>query len=1344
MEFVKDPLEAASIFGQKVQGTSNMKWKFFMMSVVYKLNCSPKTPYHQYPAVAFIFLFLAMSCMSVINIGSFIGENKFIDKPEDAIFPQSFLFSFITPYLLSSFEFMFICFLLQVIFLIVFIACYCAPFKMIIFEKFLKMSVHFTLLPINTCVATYACYCVKRAEYLGIPQVILCFLYIVTYIVYMFILFITGLSASYSVINPKPLYATWFSYMNINIPYYISALSFLYSLIPRLNYEWKIAFYGITMFISITGTILIFWELPFVFFPTNEFYITIAFTNFLRALFGLLVTVLDSNFSLYFYGLIPLAVYVFHYIISKLAEMKRMKYLDRIKDTDTVDNLTYDYLSEVFDSIEDEHTMKMVIKAGLQNGSKTVVSKQFAGYVLGRFPGSTWILLYINYLYAVVWGIDDESYQYLLHLLSLDTLEMRVQMPIFESLYCYMQLTGSRSPLIKNELKKFQEITIQFAESYKRFWGCIADSKEDFYRDLSHIYRITTYGSEQIKNLVTSFPFCAEVQFQRSIFLADFKKNFMEASVAASKGTQLLQNGQSVIAATLNEKFRPFYNGSEGKKVSEIKQEPDQYTFLSVSEHASDFAVRHPNNPINDDYLKKNSNSYTAQRNHIFHEVPFANNAIQCFFVLIILTVILFLLVLICYIVEYKIRCRENDEEVELHELMFQSREFIDTTEMLFYDLATISNISDESFNKFYTVSSEELFRKFMKDHVDLIYYKVNDFVVNMSKYTKFVNFASVISPCTQNNVTFEFPFLVYIDTEKQMITSGMRNEVDLFKESWVNLFSLRTTVINATMQYINKTRDYLQDRVDKHFGRDLYKRIAFSVSYIVISIVIALAAQLIFEDLKGQIFAVFKTLQQPVRQTIEREFDNLLGTKDPTICIPDTKYSLPNNFWYVLSTIFYLIPCICEISYVLATKNSDVPSYYDANLLNPLVSGNGYYAHATMEFALENIYTNTSSFNDIHNEEVCVHNYFMRAEKYDLIKPYAYLFTSVWLKVVVFISLTLSVAFYIMFIYKSIVMIRVFKASRYLLFAIPTKVGRANPLFYNVITGRSIFSGDVNKFVDEVEDKSESFSYFGFIRFDDDEKVVSTSDNVAGILGFIPSNLREIVDYLDACEMPEEEVAQFFANRELGDALVCYDDKRNIDFVIEFTNKKTLFIKDENAATGVARKPNKQKIISFKLKSFAREKFPPIKEAGSIIIEGLSVNEVRSIYEMSKSYSELKFLDARFAQLSFCVDYSHDEAEIAKKCVDFIMEAIKLTKKGRAVVTKGGPLALQDMRKHVEKSRFVGKSHSNAISAVLTLPFTDRIIIQKEVYELAKLTNAKEEKVVSVSPSSTMTVCLL
>ena len=137
-------------------------------------------------------------------------------------------------------------------------------------------------------------------------------------------------------------------------------------------------------------------------------------------------------------------------------------------------------------------------------------------------------------------------------------------------------------------------------------------------------------GSRQISKLTTYFPFCPEAMFQQSIFLADFKRDFMKASIASSKGFALVNNGTKSITAYFNSQFRPFFSG-KGCEINIQKPVLDQYTFLSVAEHSADFAVRHPNHPIQDEYLKANSNAYTAQRNHLFHEAPFLNRPIKQF-----------------------------------------------------------------------------------------------------------------------------------------------------------------------------------------------------------------------------------------------------------------------------------------------------------------------------------------------------------------------------------------------------------------------------------------------------------------------------------------------------------------------------------------------------------------------------------------------------------------------------------------------------------------------------------------------------------------------------------------
>ena len=81
-------------------------------------------------------------------------------------------------------------------------------------------------------------------------------------------------------------------------------------------------------------------------------------------------------------------------------------------------------------------------------------------------------------------------------------------------------------------------------------------------------------------------------------------------------------------------------------------------------------------------------------------------------------------------------------------------------------------------------------------------------------------------------------------------------------------------------------------------------------------------------------------------------------------------------------------------------------------------VSGYGFFSHAQMEYALEGLISTPEEFALVHNENTCVHNYFLRAEFKPFSLPFSVYLNSNWVGPFVLVCMTLAMICLLYFIY--------------------------------------------------------------------------------------------------------------------------------------------------------------------------------------------------------------------------------------------------------------------------------------------------------------------------------------
>ena len=1334
MPEIYDPSETESIFGKNVQGTATLKWKFFMMSSIFKLSTSSSSNIQRFPILFIILDLLASLAPSTYYLLNHMNFPVYYDDYDLDIFPANPIFSIITPFIISRILFLFIMAIFFIFSCICFLVCFKNPGLAYYFGPFLNMGVHALTVPLQSATLTYVFYYFNYGKEQDTVTLILCIVILIFFIPYFCIFVFVCAASAVSIINPSVLYTMWFSTVGYIYPIYFYLTSCFSYALPRVAETVQISLCIVNIILSAALLVYYFIEMPMIFFIMNDVSMAKCLTILMNNIITILYIKQYFNPHIWPFSANSIMFLVIVLLCHIACTIRRYRILTPVYELDQIEVPSYNYLNELFDKIKYEHTFHLIIQVGLQSGLHAITSQPFVGYLIGRFPKSNWLVLYVNFLTSVVWGMDDNSYKYFLHMLSINKLPFLVQLQLFETVYCYMQVAKLQSPIVKTDLNKFQEIAVQFATSIKTFWGSVADDKNKLYESVQLIHNLIEDGEKQIKIMNLKYPFCPEVALQTSIFLADFKKDFKAASKYYKKADMINNNETLYVSSYLSAFYRPFFAGFHDFVFNNIQTVQDEYTFLSICQHTDEFALRQPNAQIRNAFLSHNGNTYSAQKQHVFNETAFFNAGKKSFFYFLALTTVLLIAIVVIEIVDWNGNRSIIVEEMNIRNVAKQGRYFIDQFEALFYDMVIFSQAQ---LGAFYDIRSENHFEflNFTFLHIDnmtgtitgwehylqsaLSYVQINDIPIDRETYP----FAHCTADFVPNN-TSECTYFDYLNMFMVIVKRSKRDLLNPIDYSRDELYNIRTIIINTTDQYLLLLTKFVNDSLSIIFNSKLYIKIARIVIYIIIVVILCILLNYLTEHLKGDMFTIFCTLQPSIKKTVERQYDKFIQAKDQTIGMPEPKIYVNSTIFLILAFVFASIPCLILIFTTVGTTTRTLPSYYDESVIIPTLSVDGYYHHAYMEFNLlgYNNTFSTSQLRSIHIDSVCMHSYFNTTQEKTFYLPIVSILTSTGLDILYYVCLILVILSFVLFVYTLLQTIHKFESTRYLLFSIPAQAGRSNPVFKSILTNSLMSKSDIKSFISEVTKPTPQFSFFSIVTFDDNGKVTETTKNVKKLLTIQPNTMDEIIDVLSKSTIKQTEIQIFFEQKAYDAWLYGSFPLEGIEFCMKFIDEHRLFLKDERENSESNQKARRGKAFRLITQTYQREQITTVNDAAIILFRGLKPEEYVQLYQLSLSYDHVFFVDSRFLYLLFVIDVQPSEDRIItlSQTFEFVKNALPIVSAGQIAINTGSRLFINPpAKKGITKPRSNGQLYQDTVNFYLTRKYNDVCYCRKEIIDM-------------------------
>ena len=637
-----DPYEPISVFDSYENRVFNYKWKFLMFQAVYRLNISKKIS-SNISMVMFYINLLVYLLPSLYLFGKTIGRNIMMESETVDIFPYSQLFSFLTPYLISSTTFSFFVFVFMVASLTAFIYSFFSPVNISDLFWILNPEVHILLLPLICGNFAYCFSIIIKSSISFTPFKIFSCIFVIITILYFFMYMIIAFVLEVSIMKPHPQFTKYFAPFYWWVPLFRIFSSTVYFMLGRIDSADVCMVLLVIIIIMLCALIFNFWYYqPFCnssSTPANIAQFLIMIVNSICLIFYIYGYFTNTAAI---YGLLPIEAIVFAQLSSSICSYRKNHFIRYLINIVPGQYLSNEYLNDIFKNFHTSTQFYLLTVFGVQTNCYVVSTQEYVGYLISKFPTKEWVLRYTIEMYSAVWGVDNNTYRYFLHLLSSNAHSFPTQTMLFETVYCYMQSAYNTSPIITNKMSSFTEMIILFAQMTKNLWSHAPESAEGLNYDMRYCHEALESCATKIKNLLVMYPFSPEVHFMNCIYLADCQKNFEKASHSYDDGTLFLVHRDKAITKIINS-----WHSMNSKVNEEVRTTKDEniinqsYSFLSVCSQLSGFVRRKVNMLVPNQFLKLFSNSYTAERNQLLPEFQLITKWFKRLYTVLVIFVII-------------------------------------------------------------------------------------------------------------------------------------------------------------------------------------------------------------------------------------------------------------------------------------------------------------------------------------------------------------------------------------------------------------------------------------------------------------------------------------------------------------------------------------------------------------------------------------------------------------------------------------------------------------------------------------------------------------------------------
>jgi hypothetical protein len=926
-------------------------------------------------------------------------------------------------------------------------------------------------------------------------------------------------------------------------------------------------------------------------------------------------------------------------------------------------------LEVTLSSIDSESRMRLMIKEGFFSGSKAVSSPVFVHFCVEKFGNSEWFVRYVVFLFAVVWGVEPNTYKFLLHILSVSEFEFSTKFLLFQFVFCFMQ-TADHSPMIDRHLLIYRKKLLEYLETQRTFWLTAVSGKES---ELDSNYNKLIEELTKVKSMICMmaklFQFSPSVLCEKSIFESDILHRITKSTEAYSTATTILRRGPEYVCETLFEGFSQFVFGPSKPK-TDFSESNCNSRFLSLRENCEN-AHRQASAVLpRDNWLMMYSRVFTVEKEE---KRIFARKV-----VIWMLVVIVELLVLITLIIGLIVNGKIANEKRIEGELVEEYEKVVNTT-IEFRDVVVNGQIDLGIMRHVET-------ERFAEEHLQL-YLQTKGILKEIP--TKLTKLKSIFDEMSKHGINLPKEFSRDIVEFSELALSpnhGLSVSIEDIDFKMIKLYNHSSTILNSI-------HNYMKDTFISEFERSQNVCILTGICESGIGLIFGIIILILFNKMKTNVFDIINTTQSPIMKEIAHRFDRLL----PDMRNETSSKKCNTPIYFVIFPVFFMFFILSVYPFFVVLMNREGPVIASLPVLPPaiLFTEDQYF----MMYAIAEMESDLISKGVLRT---CTDGCYHQVPKFPIEIPnnpifkYSPKFIANWDIPTSFFACFLSILFF-----WSCYRIHNLREGERLLESFPNLVIESNPILQSFESNEQLCSEEVREFVESVKSRPKVPDFLCLLEFDEEGNQIGIEGNALRLIGFIPLRIEEIEEMLsEYCE----ELRFFCETRQDGSSVnFKISDGRAISMT--FGNEgRSLTIKDDT--------PNIEWNEKCKLMSEMNELIDRLhrlpRELERVILIG--IESEKEIVELEKTEENLELLEERNGVKLLLMD-----ATIPGACEQFLEMIEKYRNKCELLIGHiGGPLRIFETKIPVSKSRCVGQIHDDVRQLIRLIP-RGRIVITKD-----------------------------
>lgn len=1323
------------------------KWRLYIFSSIYRNICLNNYPINFFSEIISIILTSFPLSQPICHYFQNLGDDYDNDnglKPEQnlakfkySIWNTSYILSYISPDAISTNTILIGEIILMAFSLIFFMVCVMYPVLISKFHYLLSFPIHIILFQFFSSCFGFCIYYIARCLSDNLITSIASFFFIIFFFFYYCFFTFLSYIESNSLIRPNNNLFEWFHGGSAFTPFLILLYNVVgynterISLLPS-----RILLYSIQLVISFAVSLTILFKHPYHQYWMNDISSSKHLTVSFYSAVAICMNYLKRRLGTWLLSSIPVICLLIFMIIHFFNEFRRRSALRILNQIDCVENLSIEAIKLGLSSLTNVGQIEMVIKYGFSSGNKVVISPSFIRYCVEEYPESNWLISYIIFLYGTVWGADPISYRFFLHMLSVEKLHMVPELLLFQLIYCYMQCSETISPIIARYLEEYRWSFLIIAQSHKDFWlhASTTTSLRHFSIFAENYAFNFVKNVNNLKNLEAMFPFSPSVMYEKSMFMADFKNDYLISSKCFSKGSKMSSDGSKYIAFKLLSGYESMIRESNAY-IDE--KEPTEYTFLSLKE-SHDRAQRKASFfNTNDFYIKRLSNSFSTKPESLPQPVTFFRaETFSMVFTMVLMTIVAIILFFLHFHIQTLLQT-EKEHYDYIKRMIRETIFFRQGLAICQYDIMLILMVESRVY--------ENISKKYLREGGETPSSILNDqffwFVINhlsrteedTSKYSIFFqDFSTKIGlpklyafNITYENSTFQSLFFNYHRTAIMFIQCR-KIPAQVFEiDEFIYTIAALDDIAKQVYQHLS---DHIHDYAKGSINRNAAFLIGLPIVDIVLAIAFGLALKIIFMNYLWKIFSIVRTIQPPALKTISVQFDRLLKFQEHHIPKVKTNPFYHPILYYILCLLsFFILPIVYCVKANNEKKIDDKNIISHLPSLPPIDSSINfmYYTFAVIEYLIKINstlipYYNASIVQAVFGPDpICVHYLFTSLVEVD---EFQYNFYEEMKKadIILVTSLTLFFAclFFVLFIWSSWKYILLMNCINKIFHFINFRSAQTNPVLSQLYNGQSVSNDRVKKFSNDLQTPPTKFDFFLTFFFDENYDIVSHVGYLEKILNsnFYIHDLNSLVNFLNNSATIHKGITidEFFS-KKIPTKQLFFSLDEGSEFSMQFNNPLELFIKDESTNFFINKRRRMLQELSVNSDKLASLASLDTKTVVLLIIDQISIENISIILSKAKLYENqgLVKLDSRNNRLVFFISTFLMPNKTGKEATDIMFHFINdfsfILPQVKCAVDFGGPLQLfNTVKSPMAKSRAIG-----VIFDVLSL-FTSSIKIGK------------------------------